>query len=92
MTEPATKLTRARGVQSVYPYRVCGYQFKELEAARKFNADLSAIPKSGRYRVMMAHRGVENVTVSDGHEVIVAILLDVTDDAPDVAEAKWATK
>ena len=67
---------------AAYPYRVYSYQFKELEDARKFNAGLSAIPKSGRYRVMMAHTG------SDG----VAILLDVTDDAPDVAEAKWATK
>jgi len=63
---------------AAYPYRVYSYQFKELEDARKFNADL----ESGRYRVMMAHTG------SDG----VAILLDVTDDAPDVAEAKWATK
>ena len=88
MTEPATKLTRARGVQSVYPYRVYSYQFKELEDARKFNADL----ESGRYRVMMAHRGAVSVTVTDGDGIAVPILLDVTDDAPDVAEAKWATK
>ena len=92
MTETATKLTRARGVQSVYPYRVHSYQFKDLEAARKFSADLAAIPKSGRYRVMMAHRGAVSVTVTDGDGVAVPIFLDVTDDAPDVAEAKWATK
>jgi len=87
MTETATKLTRARGVQPVCPYRVYSYQFKELEDARKFNADL----ESGRYRVMMAHRGaVSNVTDGDG--IAVPIFLDVTDDAPDVAEAKWDTK
>ncbi len=76
--------------QSEWPFRVQSYQFKDLEAARKFSRDLADSPKSGhRHLVQMSHRHLEMEIRNDGTLIVVPLLLDVTTDSPDEAEAKY---
>jgi hypothetical protein len=89
------KETVPRTTQSPYPFRVFSYQFKELEDARKFAKDLLATPRTCREaKVEMFHRSVEvRRTVTDekgkSESVTQTVLLDVTADSPEEAEAKW---
>ncbi len=86
------EITKRTIAQSEYPFRVFDgrYQFKELEAARKFSMDLAATPKSGhRHKVEMMHRHLEMQIKGDGDPIVQALLLDVTTDSPDEAEAKY---
>lgn len=84
------KTTVPRSIQSEFPFRVSSYQFKDLDAARKFSAELAAIPNSGhRHKVGMFHRRIEMSIQEYGKSLVLApILLDVTTDSPDEAEAK----
>ena len=90
-TQPTTKTVVPRSVQSEFPFRVSSYQFKELEGARKFSADLAATPNSGhRHKVGMFHRRIEMSIQEAGKPLVNApILLDVTTDSPDEAESKY---
>lgn len=90
-TGPRKELIKRTTSQSEWPFRVQSYQFKTLEAARKFSHDLAAIPKTGhRHHVGMFHRHLEMAIHNDGESVIVPVLLDVTTDSPEEAEAKYA--
>ncbi len=85
----------ARTASSEYPFRVHSYQFKTLDDARRFSRELLAIPKSCRdAKVEMFHRSVEiRRTVTDDKgkvaSTVSTVLLDVTTDSPEEAEAKW---
>ncbi len=86
------EVTKRTIAQSEYPFRVFDgrYQFKELDAARKFSTDLAATPKSGhRHKVEMMHRHLEVQIKGDGDPIVQAILLDVTNDGPEEAEDKY---
>lgn len=88
---PRKELVKRTTSQSEYPFRVSSYQFKTLEDARKFSLDLAATPRSGhRHHVGMFHRHLETAIHGDGDPIIVPILLDVTTDSPEEAEAKYA--
>lgn len=96
-TKPSVTVEKvARKTVSEYPFRVFSYQFKELESARQFAKALAAVPRtvSGPVKVEMFHRSVELVrTVTDdkgkSESVTQTVLLDVTTDSPEQAEAKW---
>jgi hypothetical protein len=85
------ELVKRIASQSEWPFRVQSYQFKTLEDARKFSRDLAASPKAcHRHHVGMFHRHLETAIHGDGYPIIVPILLDVTTDSPEEAEAKYA--
>ncbi len=85
-----TKSITPRVTQSEYPFRVQCYQFMGLEDARKFSSDLAAIPRSNhRHHVGMFHRKLTITKTVGGVNHVDNILLDVTEDSPEEAEAKW---
>ena len=90
IARPHKELTKRTG-KSEYPYRVQSYQFKELDAEREFSKTLAGIKNSGhRHLVQAMHRRLEITTHGAGGCVVVPILLDVTTDSLDEAEAQYA--
>lgn len=95
-TKPTVTIDKIqRTTVSAYPFRVFSYQFKDLEDARRFAKDCLAIPCTCREaKVEMFHRSVEIIrSVKDEkgrvESTVQSVLLDVTTDSPDEAEAKW---
>lgn len=67
-----------------FPFNVCGYQFRELDAARAKAIELRRIyGKPGTEAVTMAHPLRRNPGAGG------AIMLDVTTDAPEAAVAAY---